>query len=61
MKIQLEAAAGNIIRSYAPGRVTVSFPLRGQQLNIYYSSIEINEGNPPFHYVVPGNARITIR
>lgn len=45
----------------APGRVTVSFPARGQRLSIHYTSLDINEGNPSFRYAVPGNARITIR
>jgi hypothetical protein len=45
----------------APGRVTVSFPARGQRLSIHYTSLEINEGNPSFSYAVPRNARITIR
>lgn len=45
----------------APRRVTVRFPVQDQQLDIYYTSFEFNGGSPSFHYVIPANARTTIR
>jgi hypothetical protein len=63
-RLLIESSASSIAEHNgipAPAHVTVSFPERGQRLSIHYTSMDINEGTPPFRYAVPGNARITIR